>query len=773
MSSPPVRYQRYFDFTTYASQNPDKPLPGGSVDVEYNRIKTTTDQIIDRLALIQRSDGALADNIINTNSIADGAITTPKLADQAVTTPKIADGAVTGPKIQPGSLNGAALAPGSIGTTQLADNSVTTAKIQDAAITSAKLAPGAVGPAAIPDGSLTLAKLAPNSVDASKIVDGSVGTAELADGAITSAKLAPGAVTAAAIPDGSITSAKIADGTIAPADLSSSTLSLITSAGNPRGAWAPGTAYATKDSVTNGSGIYVCLVAHTSGSDFATDLAAGKWMQTGSVWDQSLNKADAVQFSSVAIVNSYNGDTNFRLQNYDPGAAARMFGVWDNGATQFVFSHPGANYLGGNFFNQPNVSAIYSSGSSLRLGTLNSAPIIFGTATAERARINDYGLSILGGVTSASIPLAIIAPGNGETKISLKNADPGVNANCKFFADNGTNSAAFGVLGEGFASSGGFVAGGGFISTTKTLGIASVGGMYFGANGSTVQMRLDVNGRLGIGRVPETTWPSAGNNWFNIIALGGFGTIGANHGYSANIDVSCNLYYDGTNWRAIGDPNGASGYPMMARQDASSGLFQWYMAPITAGGTVAGIAEVARLDSTSNFSINARSSAGNFYAHGNGPQLLLDGYGVQTTLDLDGSITTPNNGNGIRMKCISGGVVLSNGATSWVSTSARASKKDIVPLPDGAVERIAKMPKVLFRYKEDAPTRRLRCGTMYEEALEVMPYITEHRPAQTMRDENGNTREVEELKGVSLESIVPDLMKAIDELDARLRKGRL
>ena len=69
MSSPPIAYARYFDFTTFATLNPATPLPGPAVDTEYNRIKSTTDQIIASLALIQRSDGAPANGIITWESL--------------------------------------------------------------------------------------------------------------------------------------------------------------------------------------------------------------------------------------------------------------------------------------------------------------------------------------------------------------------------------------------------------------------------------------------------------------------------------------------------------------------------------------------------------------------------------------------------------------------------------------------------------------------------------------------------------------------------------
>lgn len=73
---------------------------------------------------------------------------------------------------------------------------------------------------------------------------------------------------------------QLRDETVEPHTLSSRTLSLIAAAYNPLGAWVTSTAYAVRDSVTNGGSFYICAVAHTSGT-FATDLAAGKWMLVG------------------------------------------------------------------------------------------------------------------------------------------------------------------------------------------------------------------------------------------------------------------------------------------------------------------------------------------------------------------------------------------------------------------------------------------------------------------------------------------------------------
>lgn len=60
----PSKYTRGFSFRNYQQNNPALPLPGDKVDVELNAIKNASDQTIDRLNLIQRGDGRLANNSV-------------------------------------------------------------------------------------------------------------------------------------------------------------------------------------------------------------------------------------------------------------------------------------------------------------------------------------------------------------------------------------------------------------------------------------------------------------------------------------------------------------------------------------------------------------------------------------------------------------------------------------------------------------------------------------------------------------------------------------
>jgi len=71
----PTPYNRIFSFTNYQTSNPAAPLPGNEVDAEYNAIKATTDEIIADLALIQRSDGKIANASVGPQQLTPSLLT--------------------------------------------------------------------------------------------------------------------------------------------------------------------------------------------------------------------------------------------------------------------------------------------------------------------------------------------------------------------------------------------------------------------------------------------------------------------------------------------------------------------------------------------------------------------------------------------------------------------------------------------------------------------------------------------------------------------------
>lgn len=69
----PAPYQRGYSFRNFQTANPTTPLPGDKVDIEYNNVRITLDQILANLALIQRDDGRLANSSVGVSQM-DGAL---------------------------------------------------------------------------------------------------------------------------------------------------------------------------------------------------------------------------------------------------------------------------------------------------------------------------------------------------------------------------------------------------------------------------------------------------------------------------------------------------------------------------------------------------------------------------------------------------------------------------------------------------------------------------------------------------------------------------
>ena len=69
LASVPVHVQLLFDFSDWQSTHPTQPLPGTNIDAEFQQGYDTSNNIMDRLAMIQRDDGALVNEIVTLDSL--------------------------------------------------------------------------------------------------------------------------------------------------------------------------------------------------------------------------------------------------------------------------------------------------------------------------------------------------------------------------------------------------------------------------------------------------------------------------------------------------------------------------------------------------------------------------------------------------------------------------------------------------------------------------------------------------------------------------------
>lgn len=157
------------------------------------------------------------------------------------------------------------------------------------------------------------------------------------------------------------------------------------------------------------------------------------------------------------------------------------------------------------------------------------------------------------------------------------------------------------------------------------------------------------------------------------------------------------------------------------------------------------------------------------------------GFGLVTNFGQGGGIFT-NNGGGFDIVCVSNGVRLNNGATSWVGISTREKKKKIQSIPGDPLARIMGLSGYLYLYKTEEDNAPLRTGVMYEDDMQFFPWAAETIPASVriheIVDQEGEPtgeilrEEVEEFKGTSLEKHVPLLIDGIKALVLELRAAR-
>jgi len=94
---------------------------------------------------------------------------------------------------------------------------------------------------------------------------------------------------------------QILDQRVTIASLSTQVLALLSStAWAVKGGWVTTTAYKVGDVVLQGGIVYVCMVAHVSGT-FATDLAAGNWGQV-----TANATAATTSFAAISTLSSTN-----------------------------------------------------------------------------------------------------------------------------------------------------------------------------------------------------------------------------------------------------------------------------------------------------------------------------------------------------------------------------------------------------------------------------------------------------------------------------------
>lgn len=94
MSQPPT-YSLSFSFTNFSANYPASQQPGVSLDNEFRSVKVTLDAVLNNLALIQRDDGALRNQVVTPDSLSpEVAVGLRSVSDWATATAYIVRDAV-------------------------------------------------------------------------------------------------------------------------------------------------------------------------------------------------------------------------------------------------------------------------------------------------------------------------------------------------------------------------------------------------------------------------------------------------------------------------------------------------------------------------------------------------------------------------------------------------------------------------------------------------------------------------------------------------------
>ncbi|HEY2009524.1 MAG TPA: tail fiber domain-containing protein [Rhizomicrobium sp.] len=89
------------------------------------------------------------------------------------------------------------------------------------------------------------------------------------------------------------------------------------------------------------------------------------------------------------------------------------------------------------------------------------------------------------------------------------------------------------------------------------------------------------------------------------------------------------------------------------------------------------------------------------------------GFGNTSTFDWGGIATS--YGGGFTVQCVSGGAILNEGATSWAANSDKRLKMAFKPIVN-ALQKIAQLNPVTFKYKTDKKCSRRRVGLIAQDA---------------------------------------------------------
>ena len=351
----------------------------------------------------------------------------------------------------------------------------------------------------------------------------------------------------------------------------------------------------------------------------------------------------------------------------------------------------------------------------------------------------------------------------------------------------------------------------GLTPSTATNGVVTVAGTLATTNGGTGLTSFTANGvvyasstsalatgsalqfdgtNLGLGVTPSA-WVG-----INGLQVGSFGAVSSSS--TAGTVLSYNAYATSAGWAAKYQANGfASIYEQV------SGAHQWYNAPSGTAGNAISFTQAMTLDASGNLLVGSTSGSG-----GIGERVAITGGGLVTqatagaTRSMFGNFGTSDlivgsfdnftmefrTNNTERARIDTNGNLLigytsSNGSyklqvnsqifatSAIIATSDARYKTNVTPISNG-LSLVNKLNPVSFDWKEhsvhDFDTKNTNVGFLAQDVQEVLKdeiYLNSVIRKNQTELPDGNK---EEFLGLSDSSLIPILVKAIQELTTRL-----
>jgi len=257
---------------------------------------------------------------------------------------------------------------------------------------------------------------------------------------------------------------------------------------------------------------------------------------------------------------------------------------------------------------------------------------------------------------------------------------------------------------------------------------------------------VDASGNVGVGVTPSA-WAST----FKSLQFGPRGAL-SDAVTGGSVYLSRNYWYNGTNNIYL-----QTGTSQLYSQE--NGGHIWFYAPSGTQGTIITYTQQMQLQSNGNLLVGPTADILS------GPRLHIStnsaaGIGVAAAVNTNQasrkwSYGPDGNGNFLVFNDAGVGMFMTYGANGWTAGSDERMKKNIKPLELG-LEQIKALKPARFDYNQDESESSARVGFIAQEVLPVLPHAV-HVPEDS-----------EQMMGVSATEMIPVLVKAIQELEARL-----